>query len=353
MIGAPRLLLTAFTVSLCLAATGCRPELEPEDDDDMPDPIWDPFAAEREGHLLALAEPILACVSSSDTSWPVFDGCIDWHSSVHGTFALHAVSRLTGDDSYRELAEEKLTSDGLQQELDNLVAGTLDPQELPYGYAWFLVLARERERAGADDLAPLAEVIANRLESHLVGLAPISWDSGVRAQQYGNVPWEILNLWAWARWTGDDERVALMVNLVRDELVPRTDLCPLEAELDNVGDFFPPCLHLARTILTVLPEGEAGDWAAEHVRSDLDLEPLTEFANAHPAGLNFSRAWGLWTLWQSTGDLLWRDRYVDHVLTHVEQPEYWAEDYYSYSHWVAQFGVYAIALTYEEPGEVP
>ena len=29
------------------------------------------------------------------------------------------------------------------------------------------------------------------------------------------------------------------------------------------------------------------------------------------------------------------------------QPEHWAEDYYSHSHWVPQFGIYAIALSYD------
>ena len=348
--------LTALAVTVGIATAGCQPPIEDEDEDDdvqEPDPIWDGFVDERDEHLAALAVPIADCVSRTDTLWPVFSGCYDWHSSVHGNYALHAVTRLTGDPSYRELAEVKLTADGLQQELDNLADGTLDPQELPYGYAWFLALARERERAGADDLVPLAEEVADRLEAHLQGLAPMSWDSRVVAAQYRNVSWEILNLWAWAEWTGDAERAAWVVDLVRDELVPRSDLCPLTDEPGYVSEFFPPCLHLARTVLTVLPPQEAGDWAAEHVPSDLELLPLVEFPTAHPAGLNFSRAWGLWTLWEATGDLRWRDRYVDHVLTHVEQPEYWADDYLYYAHWVAQFGVYAIALSYGEAGAVP
>jgi hypothetical protein len=39
--------------------------------------------------------------------------------------------------------------------------------------------------------------------------------------------------------------------------------------------------------------------------------------------------------------------YIDHVQTHIEQPEYWAEDYYAFSHGVPQLGVYAIARSYE------
>jgi hypothetical protein len=31
----------------------------------------------------------------------------------------------------------------------------------------------------------------------------------------------------------------------------------------------------------------------------------------------------------------------------MAQPQYWATDYGRYAHWVAQFGVYALAQTYD------
>ena len=101
-------------------------------------------------------------------------------------------------------------------------------------------------------------------------------------------------------------------------------------------------------MLTVLPEDEQADWLAENLPNDLGLQPLTSMASAHSGGLNFSRSWGLWALWRATGDTHYRDLYVDHIETHVAMPQYWAEDYYSYSHWVAQFGVYGIVLSYED-----
>ena len=67
----------------------------------------------------------------------------------------------------------------------------------------------------------------------------------------------------------------------------------------------------------------------------------------HVAGLNFSRAWGLWALWEASGDTHYRDLYVEHVWRHVAQPSYWAEDYWAHSHWIAQFGVHAIWLSWE------
>ncbi len=58
----------------------------------------------------------------------------------------------------------------------------------------------------------------------------------------------------------------------------------------------------------------------------LTLTPILSPTQAHVAGLNFSRAWGLWALYQATGDAQWRSPYVDHAVVHMEQPAYWAED---------------------------
>jgi hypothetical protein len=39
--------------------------------------------------------------------------------------------------------------------------------------------------------------------------------------------------------------------------------------------------------------------------------------------------------------------YREHIEAWMDRPEYWAEDYMAYSHWVPQFGVYGIALSYD------
>ena len=39
--------------------------------------------------------------------------------------------------------------------------------------------------------------------------------------------------------------------------------------------------------------------------------------------------------------------YETHVEWHLDHPEYWAENYDAYAHWVPQFGVYAVALSVE------
>ena len=342
-------LLAAGLLTACPVEPDPEPEPEPE-----PDPVWDAFSADRLGYLEELSVPIADCVVQQDTGWPAFHGCIDWHSAVHATYSLHALARMLDDDSFLEIADATLDPDSVALELDLLEDGALDWDELPYGFSWFLALARERERSGMTDLASLGSEVAGRLEDHVFTLSAEGFDAGLLASQYDNLSWELLNLHAWALWVGDAQLVTLLEDLVRVEVLPRAAACPISAAPDNVYDFFPPCLHLARLVVTVLPEQEAADWLVDEIPADFDLRPLESIPgfSPHRAGLNFSRAWGLWSLYEASGDLLFRDQYIDHIETHVAMPEYWAESYMSYSHWVAQFGVYAIALGFD-PGEIP
>jgi hypothetical protein len=313
------------------------------------DEIWQAFLDRRLDDLAALSVPILDCVDNVDTGHAVFHGCIDWHSAVHATYSLHAIARLTGDPSYLEPVDALLGPQAIAAELADLHDGGI-PAEVPYGYAWFLTLAREREvGTGETDLRPLGDEIALQLRAWIDSRTPGELYAAVLDDDYGNASWPLLNLWQWAQHTGDAELAAAMELLVSDEWlsVAYDDACPLSQEETDTDDFFPPCLHRLRTIVTVLPPAEHAAWLAGYLPAELVLTPIGEPAAAHIAGLNFSRSWGLWSAWNASGDVQWRDRYVDHVVTHVEQPQYWAENYGAYAHWVAQFGVYAIALSFE------
>lgn len=266
-----------------------------------------------------LSRPIAECVGRTDTQHPVFRGCWDWHSSVHGNWALLALSRVTGELSYGGEADLAY----IEREHEDLLEGALD-HENPYGYAWFLALARERERMGQDDLRPMADDVAAKLWDHLEdrvdGLDP----------EYDNGSWALLNLWLWAQWTEDEAMAEAAERLTRDEIVPLD--CPLDG--DPVSGFFEPCAMRALLLAYVAPDEldvEVPDW-----------EPIRP-GNAHEGGLNFSRSWALLTLAEQD------DRYgelaMDHLVWHMERPQYWEENYQSYSHWVPQFGVYALVLS--------
>jgi hypothetical protein len=334
------------TPSDVLAELGCEVAL-PEDSEAR----WQAFLAQREGWLHALSEPILACVGKQDTEHPAFHGCIDWHSAVHATWALHALHRMTGEPAYLAAANAVLDPTGVAGELEDIVAGNLPFVELLYGRAWFLLLARERELAlqgqpGAMDLRPHAEAVADQLEEVLMGQSAGQLSNGVTADDYFNASWALLNLHRWALHVGDASRAAWIETVMTDVVMAVE--CPLVDELTFADDFFPPCLHRALAVLSVLPDQQTDSWLAAELPGpgEFELAPLCEPAPAHVAGLNFARAWGLWALWEASGDTHYRDLYVEHVWRHVAQPDYWAEDYWAHSHWIAQFGVHAIWLSW-------
>jgi hypothetical protein len=311
---------------------------------------WQEFLDGREDWLRALAVPISACVAMNDTEHPVFNGCIDWHSAVHATYALHAVYRHTGDMSYLEAAEAKLTDVGLAAELLRIQQGLL-PQEVPYGYAWFLTLARERELStGKKDLRPLAMEIRGQLREWVDSRTPMELEAGALADDYNSLTWAVLNLWQWAEFDNDPELAGAMESLALNTLqAPGLDAsCPFSQEEADADDFFPPCLHRARLLVNLLPADAQATWLAGWLPAIPALTPIDMPAKAHISGLNFSRAWGLWSLYEATDDIAYRDLFLDHMITHLEHPQYWAEDYGNYAHWVAQFGVYAISQTYPQ-----
>lgn len=78
---------------------------------------------------------------------PIFYGCFDWHSAVHGYWLLLRSLRLQADLPDRQaivaLFDEHFTADHVATELDYFTAPLRDAFERPYGHGWLLALAQE------------------------------------------------------------------------------------------------------------------------------------------------------------------------------------------------------------------
>ena len=305
---------------------------------------WESFCASRLDYLSALAVPIAQGITRQDTTHPAFRGCIDWHSCIHGLYALGTISRLTEEPRWSDLAESLLIPEKLNQELSCIRNGALD-RELPYGYAWFLKLAQDRERFfQKDDLRAIAAELAGRLEAWIFSLTKSEILTYAQHRAYGNVSWAVLNVWEWAQWNNEMELAEALSAFTREQLLPLDQA--LSPSFDHLTDeFFPAALQRMRAILTILPRNETATWISAYLAQDLQLEPVHRPAFPHSAGLNFSRCWGLWDLFRYTRNPRYRDQYVRHFVTQINHPEYWRDDYKHYGHWVAQFGVYALALS--------
>lgn len=305
---------------------------------------WEDFCESRLDYLTALAITVAEGVKRQDTTHSAFCGCIDWHSCVHGLYALLTASRLTDDPQWAEIAESRFPPEPLEQELASVQRGELN-RELPYGFAWFLKLAQERERwSGKQDLLPLATELAERLEQWVFQLTADEVLAHAGNRAYGNLSWAVLNLWEWAQFRRDVALVEKLGDFTRNHLLPLDQDVPLSSD-ETTDEFFPASLHRTRTILAVLPQKESEKWLEVFFHEGVFLQPVEHVSSPHSAGLNFSRSWGFWDLFEHTGKTEFRDQYVRHIVTHMELPQYWRDDYKQYRHWVAQFGIYAIALS--------
>ena len=307
---------------------------------------WNQFCNSRVEFLSILAETVGQAFTRRDTKHPAFCGCIDWHSSVHGAYALLVAARHTGQSRWVEVVDAALIPDCLDAELVSLQKGELD-HELPYGFAWFLKLAKEREQGwGKADLLPLATEVASRLEQWIFSLSAGEVINYAKRREYGNLSWALLNLWEWSQWKANQALIEKLLTFIRMWVVLLDEALP--SSYDNVTDeFFAASLQRTRTILAILPPDETHNWLTSFYQEKCCLEPISQVSTPHSAGLNFSRAWGFWTFFACTGNEYYRKLYVDHIVTHMNMPQYWRDDYRKHAHWVPQFGIYAIALSLE------
>ncbi len=308
---------------------------------------WNGFCDRRNNDLIALAEKVEESFLRRDTEHPAFCGCIDWHSSVHGAYALLTAARLSGQSQWAEAVDAALSPERLDAELASFKKGELD-HEMPYGFSWFLRLAIEREQGwGKQDLVPLAAEIASQLEEWIFSLRAGEVIAHLKQRNYGNLSWALLNLWHWSQWRANHTLAEKLRGFTRNWVVLLDERLP--PSYDQVTDeFFAASLQRTRAILTILPKEESLSWYESYYPDGLFMEPLCAAPTPHSAGLNFSRAWSFWTLFQFTQDLRFRDLYVNHIVTHINLPDCWRDDYRKHAHWVPQFGIYALALSLEE-----
>ncbi len=245
---------------------------------------------------------------------PVFYGCFDWHSAVHGHWLL---TRLWGQNLVPEMDEEiaaalaaNFTEEKIAGELAYFRGEGRAGFERPYGLAWFLQLTSElREIADGEGgkaeqakawlarLEPLEAVIVGHVNDWLPKLA-----YPIRLGTHNQSAFAFGLFLDWAARSGDDE----MAGLVRDKALAfhRQDRnCPMAYEPSG-EDFLSPCLMVADLMRRVMDDGEyalwlsdflpeipkdgSGDWLAVGIVND-----PTDGKLVHLNGLNLSRAWAL------------------------------------------------------------
>ncbi|MCZ6792941.1 MAG: DUF2891 domain-containing protein, partial [Planctomycetota bacterium] len=239
---------------------------------------------------------------------PVFHGCYDWHSAVHGHWLLVRLVRLEPNASFVEAAREALarsfTPGKVAAEVAYLRGRGRTTFERPYGLAWLLQLAAElhewddeQGRKWAKALRPLEEEAARRLAEWFPKLS-----HPIRTGEHSQTAFAMGLVLDWARSRGRRDVEHLIVERARSYYA--ADRGANLAFEPGGQDFLSPALAEADFMRRVMKPREYARWLdgfLPGLRRDGSqdwLEPVaptdrSDGKLAHLDGLNLSRAWML------------------------------------------------------------
>jgi hypothetical protein len=288
---------------------------------------------------------------------PVFYGCYDWHSDVHGHWLLVRLLRLFPDAPFAPTARAELgrslTPENIAGEIAYLQRGDRASFERPYGLAWLLQLSAElrswkdpQAQDWASALLPLETEAASRLKSWVPKL-----HYPIRIGEHDQTAFSFGLIWDWAGIAGDTQMRNVLADAARRFYLSDRN-CPLNYEPSG-EDFLSPCLAEADFMRRVLDPPTFGRWLSNFLPGIPEkaapawLSPavVTDRADpklAHLDGLNLSRAWMLEGI---AHGLAPGDRRVPALLVfaahHGEAalPAVTGE-HYEGGHWLGTFAVY-------------
>jgi hypothetical protein len=292
------------------------------------------FKAEAPHWFELLAQVPAEHVVRHDTVHPAFHGCIDWHSACHAVWALLAWRGLGGDRRYDAIVDNILMPAKLAAEAEDLAAR---PQfEMPYGRAWFLRLALEdRLVTGSTRLTFMARDLAASLVAQYRGRSIDPF-----AREYANPCWALINLLDYAEVEGRTD-LAAAAREIASGMAGYLDRLPSEADEETWPDFMAVTPMYCEAML------RCGAATAKDIEQKvrtrlLKLQPVTAPRKPHHFALNFSRGWTLLALGAGLNDERFISLALDHIETNLHHPSWWRGDYRAVSHWVPQFGIFAL-----------
>lgn len=307
----------------------------------------------KTGHVLSGPEMLREPVEFH----PVFFGCFDWHSAVHGHWMLVRLLRLYPEHpvagKVRAALDSHLGEEAFATETMFFDLPQARGFERPYGWAWLLQLVSELHTWDDPDasrwrenIAPLESVIVSRYESYLPKL---TWP--IRTGVHPNTAFAMSMALDYARTTGNREFERLILDRAMDYF-GEDNACPVGYEPSG-EDFFSPCLLESDLMRRVLPSGEFGGWLRRFLpglrkgrlgglSEPAEVSDPSDPRIVHLDGLNLVRAWTLDGIVSALPENDRRRRILKRLAReHAEAGlARVASGHYEGEHWLASFAVY-------------
>lgn len=285
---------------------------------------------------------------------PAFYGCYDWHSSVHGHWALVNLLKQFPDlakvEEIKEKLKTSLSKENIQAEVNYFQNAEEGSYERTYGWAWVLKLAeaihtwddplaRELEQ----NLQPLTNLITEKFKEFLPKLV-----YPIRVGEHTNTAFAMALAYDYAKSAGKEELQKMIETRAR-EFYLNDDNCPLTWEPSGF-DFLSPCLSEIDIMRRVLPENAFRLWMEDFMPQLKDKDFTLEVAEVsdrtdgklvHLDGLNFSRAWVLYGLAKQYPKRYGHLRTIANKHVSNSFPNLMG-DTYEGGHWLGTFALYAL-----------
>ena len=285
---------------------------------------------------------------------PAFYGCFDWHSAVHGhwslVYLLKTFPQIEESTQIKEMLSQNLSKENIEKELEYFSMNKYTSNfERTYGWTWLLKLAEELTTWDdplatqlSQNLEPLCDYIIDKYITYLPKLV-----YPIRVGEHSNTAFGISFAYDYAVTTKNKELSALIEKRAKDFYSSDTN-CPIDWEPSGY-DFLSPCLEEAFIMSKVLQPEQFTTWFSNYLPNffskDSSLIPAevsdrSDGKLVHLDGLNFSRAWCLYSIAGKLDDknkiLQLADQHLDHSLSNIVDGDYMGE------HWLASFALYAL-----------
>lgn len=290
---------------------------------------------------------------------PAFFGCFDWHSAVHGHWAMLRVLKEFPDileaAAIRAKLNAHLAQEKMAAELLYLKADRNRTFERPYGWGWFLRLTAEL--AASDDpdakrwhaaAEPVARHLSERTIAYLFALSV-----PIRDGTHSNTAFSLVHMLDYARVAKDSKLEAAIVARSK-EFYSDDRSCPVGYEPSG-EDFISPCLAEADLMRRVLaPEAFIRWYDAfmppmatpdfSRLLAPVEVRDLKDPRIGHLIGLSLQRAWAM----RGVASALPKDDPRATLLGKVarrhcgEAQRQMFESGYGGEHWLASFAIYLL-----------